>query len=377
MASTTSRATALVQTGPREVHFEQFPLPVLEPGAALLRVEANGLCASDIDSWEVKHSAYEPGVSPFPRINGHEIVGIVEDVGVGARSDGVRVGDRVAVNPFLGCGRCDACREGAIIRCAGWTFRPNAYGYIPTRHAPALWGGYSTHVYIHPNAILHPFPESTDPWDATLWNPLAAAIDWAVTTPGTTIGTRIAILGCGQRGLAAVVAAKAAGADTILATGLSRDRHKLDLAKEFGADVVVDVETEDLRDAAHLTTGGRGFDVVLDTSPHATGPLLDALDIVRTGGTVVSAGLKTRPIENFPIDLLTLKNIRLIGCGGSSVQSYQQAAGIVASGRFPLSRMRTHVLGFDRLEYGIELLRGDHPEERPINIVITPTMSDA
>ncbi|CAM2809311.1 zinc-binding dehydrogenase [Prescottella defluvii] len=371
----TTTATALVQTGPREVRFEEIPIPVLEPGEALLRVEANGLCASDIDSWEGKHSAYEPGVSPFPRINGHEIVGVVEDIGGGARGDGVRIGDRVAVNPFLSCGRCEGCREGTTIRCTGFPFRPNAYGYIQTGHAPSLWGGYSTHVYIHPNAILHPFPETTNPLDATLWNPLAAGIEWAVTTPGTTIGTTFAVLGCGQRGLAAVVAAKAAGADVILATGLSRDRHKLDLATEFGADVVVDVEAEDLREAARQATGGRGFDVVLDTSPHATGPLLDALDIVRAGGTVVSAGLKTRPIENFPIDLLTLKNIRLVGCAGSSVRAYQQAASIVASGRFPLSRMRTHVLGFDRLEYGIELLRGDHPEERPINIVITPTMS--
>lgn len=373
----TTTATALVQTGPREMQFEEIPIPALVPGSALLRVEANGLCASDIDSWEAKHSAYGEGVSPFPRINGHEIVGVIEDIGGGARADGIRVGDRVAVNPFLTCGRCEACREGAPIRCSGWPFRPNAYGYIPTRHAPGLWGGYATHVYVHPNAILHPFPDTTDPLDATLWNPLAAGIDWAVATPGTTIGTTIAVLGCGQRGLAAMVAAKAAGAGTILATGLSRDRHKLDLATEFGADVVVDVETEDLRDAARQATGGRGFDVVLDASPHATGPLLDALEIVRTGGTVVSAGIKTRSIENFPIDLLTLRNIRLIGCGGSGVRAYEQAARIVASGRFPLSRMRTHVLGFDRLEYGLELLRGEHPDEKPVNIVITPTFTSA
>ncbi|NKR47526.1 alcohol dehydrogenase catalytic domain-containing protein [Rhodococcus hoagii] len=95
-------------------------------------------------------------VSPFPRINGHEIVGIVEDVGVGARSDGVRVGDRVAVNPFSGAAGAMPAGRARSSRCAGWPFRPNAYGYIPTRHAPALWGGYSTHVYIHPNAILHP-----------------------------------------------------------------------------------------------------------------------------------------------------------------------------------------------------------------------------
>lgn len=59
------------------------------------------------------------------------------------------------------------------------------------------------------------------------------------------------------------------------------------------------------------------------------------------------------------------------------MQACQQAAGTVVSGRFPLSRMRTHVLGFDRIECGIELLRGDHPEECPINIVITPTESGA
>lgn len=374
-----SSATALVQTGPYALEFREFPFPKLEPGAALLRVEANGICASDIDAYEGHGGGMDPAyMEQYPRINGHEIVGIIEDLGPTTRDrKGLKVGDRVAVSPFLGCGTCPECRRGGPQRCSGMEFTPSGYGFIPTWLGPGLWGGYATHVYIHPKAVLYPFPEDTNPFDAALWNPIASGIQWAVRDGGVGLGTRVAILGSGQRGLSCVAAAKAAGAGLIVTTGLTRDSHKLELARRLGADAAIDVETTDLVAKAHELTAGEGFDVVVDTSPGAEKPVLDGIKILRNGGTFVSSGIKGKPLSAFPLDTVTIKGIRLVGVIGASHESFQMAADLIISKALPLEEMRTHVFGFDQLPHALNVLQGKVPGEQAINIVVTPTFTDA
>jgi len=368
-------ATALVQTGPRQLDLKQLPIPVeLPPGSALVRVAANGLCHSDVDAFD--------GTDPFftdnpegryPRIMGHEIVGHIERLGPAAPNrEGLNVGDLVALNPYNGCGECSYCLADDRPHCTGWDTPSNLYGFIPSTHGPGLWGGYASHVYVHPTTILYPFPDHVDPLDASLWNLLAGGIQWAVMNPQLNRGDRVAVLGCGQRGLACVAAIVSHGAGPVLASGLTRDAEKLKLAREFGAEVTVDVEQENLVRVARDATDGAGFDVVIDTSPHSFSPIRDALEILRPGGTLVTVGLKTRPMPDFPIDQVTLKGIRLLGSLGQSHQAYSRAAELVAARTIPLHRMRTHVLTLDRLEEAIALLRGERPEQNPINVVLAP-----
>ncbi|MEU6230415.1 zinc-binding dehydrogenase [Streptomyces sp. NPDC047042] len=372
-------ATALVQTGPRAVEFQEIPLPKLEAGAALLRVEANGICASDLDAFAGHGGGMDPSYKEqYPRINGHEIVGVIEELGPpSADRAGLKVGDRVAVNPWLACGSCPGCRRGDPQFCTGMDFRPSCYGFIPTWVGPSLWGGYSTHVYIHPRTILYPFPQEIDPLDAALWNPLSNGIQWAVLDAGVRLGSRVAILGSGQRGLASVAAAKAAGAGLVVSTGLTSDRHKLDMALRLGADAVFDVQTSDFVSEARALTGGQGFDVVIDTTPGAEQPVLDGIDILRTGGTFASAGIKGHTLGRFPIDLITVKGIRMIGVLGSSHQAMQMAADLVISRTLPLGELRTHVFGFDEFPRALEVLEGKIPEEQAINVVVTPTFTES
>ena len=373
----TSTATALVQTAARQAHLEEFPLPSLhEPGSALLRVEANGLCFSDVDSFDGDTAGFRPDdLSQYPRINGHEIVGVIEDLGPAApHRAGLKVGDRVAIHPFLPCGKCRQCLSGKSYFCKGWGLPFACYGYLPTRFAPALWGGYATHVYIHPNTILYPIPAHVGALTATLWNPLGGAIQWAVMNTGLTIGSTVAILGCGQRGLASVVACKAAGAGLIVTTGLSKDRHKLALAKEFGADAAIDVEQEDAVQKVLELTGGEGVDIVVDYAPHAVRSALDAVRMVRMGGVISLVGLKSRPVPDFPLDELVMRGIRVQGNLGQTVEAYRSAVGLVASGAYPLDRMRTHVFGIDEVERAMDVLAGKVPGENAINVVVTPTL---
>jgi threonine dehydrogenase-like Zn-dependent dehydrogenase len=365
---------AMVQYGARVLSEASFERPKLGPGAALLRVEACGLCGSDIEALAgIDNAPSEEGGDGglhLPRIMGHEIIGTVIEVGEGGRRD-ARVGTRVAVDPWLPCGGCEYCLAGQLMYCNGWDFSPACHGFISAEVEPSLWGGYATHFFAHPKSVLYPIPEHVSPADAALWNPLAAGIQWGVLTPGTSIGSNIVILGCGQRGLAAVIAAKAAGAGHITVTGLSHDAQKLALAKEFGADLVLNVDEEDVVERIRHLTRNRGADVVLDVSAGSTGPVVDSIELVRAGGTVVWGGLKDKGVPDFPSDRVVLKGVRIQGKLGMDPSSYRRAIEIIAAGSFPIEQMRTHLFDFREAVKAIDTLSGKVPSEQAINVVLS------
>src|SRR4029453_10400139 len=136
---------------------------------------------------------------------------------------------------------------------------------------PYLWGGYAERMYLSPYSVVKKMDSRIPAGVAVMFNPLAAGLSWAGTIPATGPADRVVILGAGQRGLCCVIAARAAGARQIVVTGLSRDAHKLALARELGADVTIDVETEDVVARARETTGG-GAEGVVETPPPAPHP---------------------------------------------------------------------------------------------------------
>jgi threonine dehydrogenase-like Zn-dependent dehydrogenase len=238
--------------------------------------------------------------------------------------------------------------------------------------APAIWGGYSTHLYLHPKAVLHKVPATIAPDVAVLFNPLGAGVRWGVTLPATTIGSTVVVLGPGQRGIASAIAAKVAGARLVIVTGLGRDRHKLDLALELGADIAIDVEQEDLVPRVRELTGGDMADVVVDVTANATRPVVDAVDLVRAGGTIVLGGLKGTEIPSFPSDKIVLKGITVIGARGVTADGYRDALSIIEQRPVPLEKMRTHTFALVDAELAIQTLAGEIPGEHAINVVIAP-----
>lgn len=357
---------ALVHEGPGQFAMRSLPRPAIGDDDALLRVEACGICGTDVERYR--------GVLPvrFPVIPGHEPVGVIEEIGASAaRRWGVQVGDRVAVDPFVPCGACRDCVGGSYELCQGWP-GTRSYGSYPMTDPPHLWGGWATHLYLHPHALVYPVPAHVPPDLAVLFNPLGAGVRWAVTVPGTTVGSTVAVLGCGQRGLACVLAAKAAGAALVVVTGLSSDAHKLALARDLGADVVVDVEREDVHEAVRTATGGRGVDVVVDTTPHAAAPVRDAVRLARMGGTIVLGGLKGAAVDGFPVDEVSMKALRVLGVRGVGADAYRAAIDLLASGRVPMTRLRTHRFGLDDALHAVRVLAGEIPGELPVNVVIEP-----
>ena len=207
---------------------------------------------------------------------------------------------------------------------------------------PHLWGGYAEHMYLSPYSVLKKMDPRLPAGVAVMFNPLAAGLSWAGSVPATGPGDRVVILGAGQRGLCCVIAARAAGARQIVITGLSRDAQKLALARELGADVTVDAETEDVVARVREVTGG-GAEVVVDTTPYAPQSLNHAVAIAVRKGRIVVAGLKgQRPTREFQADDVIYKELSIRGVLSMPVDVTFRAIELIESGRYPFEKMHTY-----------------------------------
>ncbi len=360
-------ARALVLEKARTLVTRELPVPEHGDDDAVLRVEACGLCGTDHE----QYSGHLP--AGFAFVPGHETVGVIEGIGDAAADRwGVAAGDRIAVEVFQSCRVCAACRAGAYQRCERHGLR-DMYGYIPVDTPPGLWGGYAESQYLGPDAIVHRVPDVLDPVVATLFNPLGAGVRWAVTVPGTRRGDVVAVLGPGVRGLSASAAAKDAGAELVMITGLGpRDAGRLAVAGEFGADLAVDVATTDPVRALRDATGGLA-DVVVDVTAKAPDALKQAVALARPGGTIVVAGTRGGPVPEFEPDLVVFKELRIVGALGVDSAAYQSALALLAGVRYPFADLPRRVAGFDDAEDLIRSLAGEGEVPPPVHGVISPT----
>jgi threonine dehydrogenase-like Zn-dependent dehydrogenase len=207
---------------------------------------------------------------------------------------------------------------------------------------------------------------------AVMFNPLAAGLSWAVSVPRTQPGERVVVLGAGQRGLCCVIAAREAGARTVVITGLGRDAEKLALARELGADAAIDVEREDVVTAVREATGG-GAEVVVDTTPYAPQSLNHAVAIAARRGRVVVAGLKgMKPAQDVPVDDIIYKELTVRGVLSMPVDETFRAIDIIDSGRYPFAKMHTLSLPLEQAEDAIQALAGHVTGVNPIHLAIEP-----
>jgi alcohol dehydrogenase len=364
-----SEVRAVVLEEPRRLAARTLPCPEVGVDDGVLHVEACGLCGTD-------HEQYTGELwGGFAFVPGHEIVGTVGAVGDGAaRRWGVAEGDRVAVEVFQSCGRCEACATGAYRRCERHGLR-DMYGFVPVDRAPGLWGGYAERAYLAPDAQLVRVPDGLDPVAATLFNPLGAGIRWAITVPGTLPGATVAVLGPGIRGLSAVVALRAHGAGTILVTGAgATDAPRLAHARRLGADVTVDVTTDDPVIALREATGGALADVVVDVTAKAPAALAQAVALARPGGSVVLAGTRgSDATPGFHPDHVVMKELRVIGALGVDVAAYRQAFELLADPGFPLRSLPHTTVDLDGVESLVRTMAGESGPERPVHGVVVPT----
>jgi threonine dehydrogenase-like Zn-dependent dehydrogenase len=360
---------AAVAVKPRETVLRDLKVPEVEPDAGLLRVDAAGICGSD---WPM----YLNG-KPGPRILGHEMVGTIVALGDVARARwGLAEGDRVALEEYLPCGHCEYCRTGEYRSCleTDTTVAGSVrYGSTPLTVAPGRWGGYSPYLYLHPRSVFHRVPADIPLHVAAMALPMGNGFQWAVLDAGAGPGKTVVIQGPGQQGLGCVAAAAAAGASTIILSGLKRDEHRFEVGKAFGAHHTVAADEQDLIEEVKRITDGRMADIVIESSGAGRGIINSSLKLLRKRGTF-SIATRKGAVPDFDLDQVVAKQIVVRGTRGHSYQAVELALQMMAQRRLPLERMSTHVVGLADLDGALKMVGGESTE-KSIHITVDPWKS--
>ena len=365
------RVLAAVRTGPGRTEYRDFPMPDIPEDGALMKMEVAGICGTD-----VKMYAHPPFEAPV--IMGHENVGVIARAGRGFTiRHGLADGDRVFLEHYVGCYRCEWCRIGEYRHCAltDWRTNPDArrYGYTSSDKPYHLWGGFAQYVFLPWNAVTHRVPDEVTDDLAGIVTPLSNGIEWALRDAGVGYASTVLILGPGQQGLSQTVACMQAGASLIIVTGRSCDTARLDLAKALGANHVIDVQLENPLEKVLDITRGRGVDVVLDCTARAgVEPVLLGIDALkRRGGTLLVQG-ELAAFPDFPLKKLTEKAITIKSARGHSYRSCELALEQLASHRFPLERLTTHTYGLHDVERAIRAVGGEVDQD-VIHVSLLPS----
>jgi threonine dehydrogenase-like Zn-dependent dehydrogenase len=366
MSST--RVRAAVQVAPNQTELRDFALPEIPPDAGLLRVLAAGICGSDVPAYA--------DMSRGERILGHENVGVIERLGDVARERwGVSEGDLVALEEYLPCGHCEDCRAGEYRSCLLTDNTRTGglrYGTTGIAVAPALWGGYSEFMYLHPCAVLHKVPSGVQPRLAAMALPIGNGFQWAYVDGGAGPGQTVVVQGPGQQGLACVVAAKAAGAQMVIVAGLARDEHRLGVATRLGADRIVAVDRESLSDVVTEVTGGALADLVIDVSSGGASDVTNgALPLLRKRGKLLVAAYKRKPVDGFAIDAVIAGQLTVRGVRGHSFRAVELALRLMAQHTVDLELMSTHEFGLDGVDRALRLAGGEL-QDNAIHVTVAP-----
>ena len=336
----------------------EFPLSgVLEPGAARARVSIAGICGTDVHLWRGELPI------PLPVILGHETAGVLEELGPGLekdwRGEPLRPGDRITWASSISCGQCFYCRVKAQpTRCLS----RKAYGIsYNADEAPHLRGGYAEQILLRPGTAIFRLPDDL-PEDAVVGAgcALTTAIHGLERAP---VGWRdiVVVQGTGPVGLAAIAVAKSAGASRIIAVG--GPQHRLQLAREFGANVLIDIgqaaSPEDRRKLVLGETGGFGADLVVECvgRPEAVN---EGLEFCRDGAQFLVLGQYGNAGNiSFNPHTVTRKQLRMIGSWGFEPRHVSRALEMLADGWKDLfSTAISHRFRLEEANAALENVRG-------------------
>lgn len=303
----------------RDIRIEERPRPSAGPGEIVLRIEASGVCGSDVMEW------YR--VPKAPIVLGHEVAGEIVETGEGVGV--LAVGDRVVATHHVPCGRCRYCRAGHHPYCD--TLRTTSFdpgGFCEFVRVPALQTERGT---------LR-LPQSVSYEAATFVEPLACVLR-GLRVARFAEGMDVAVLGCGISGVLFVMALRALGAGRIVGTDLHPWR--LDRARELGADLGLDPR-EDVSGRIRETLDGRGADLVVVTTPAAPA-IAQALRSADRGGTVLLFA-PAAPGTTFPLPLFDVwrDGLTLVHSYAGPPEDMAAALGLIAEGRVPVASSITH-----------------------------------
>jgi L-iditol 2-dehydrogenase len=317
---------------PLKMQVEEFEIPTIGPDEVLVKVVACGVCGTDVEAYQGKVPRGWTITYPFRM--GHELAGTVVEVGKNVTN--VKPGDRVVPDGRLICGYCYHCRRGMFSACEN-------QGYFS--------GGLAQYSN-YPFRNLTKIPEGVSLEEAAFAEPLACVIN-GQSKLAVAYGSVAVVIGDGPIGLLHSQLLRHQGAFTVM-VGLLE--HRLAVAKELGANVVINAGQEDVEKVVREVSDGRGADIVVNAVGKVA-VLKQAIDLAARRGQVLYFAATLQPKVELDLDLIHYKELRLIGSYDSIVAQYEQALALIKAGIIKVKPLISHRLPLEEVQSGYEIAR--------------------
>jgi L-iditol 2-dehydrogenase len=323
-----------VMLGVGKMGFEQRPIPVPKDDEVLVKLEYVGICGSDLHYYE--NGRIGDYVVKPPFVLGHEPGGVVVQVGKNVKN--LKVGDRVALEPGKTCGHCEFCKKGEYNLCPDVVFFAT----------PPVDGVFQEYV-AHEAGLCFKLPDNVSTMEGALIEPLAVGMH-AAKQGGATLGQTAVVTGSGCIGLVSMMSLKAFGVTEVYVVDIMQKR--LDKALELGATGVINSKSTNPVEEIMKITGGRGVDLVIETSGTEI-CAVQGLEMLVRGGTLVQVGYSKSGSMNLPTSLicdheLTIKSVFRYR------HIYPMAIKAVAEGKVNLKGIVTDVFELDDIQNAMD-----------------------
>lgn len=321
----TQTMKAVKAYAPKEYRLEDVPVPRLAPGEVLMKVAACGICGSDIHCFHGAPSYWGNDSMPRwvkpPFTPGHEFSGVVADLDdAAAKKWNIKKGDRIVVEQIIPCNECLYCREGDYNLCAVH----NMYGF----HADIGDGAWAEYVRLGSHSLIHKLPDNLTLEDAATVEPLSCSLH-AFERGQVRLSDVVVVAGTGTIGGFIVQLVRLANPRKLVVIDIMDSR--LALAKQYGADVVVNAKKENAVAKVLELTGGYGCDVYYDVTGHPSG-VIQGLSMIRKKGRFVEFSVFGEPTT---VDWSIIGEKKAIEIRGAHLGPYCYPAAIdlLSSGR--------------------------------------------
>ncbi|PAE96888.1 MDR/zinc-dependent alcohol dehydrogenase-like family protein [Shouchella clausii] len=349
---------AVVAYGPKDYRLEEVDVPVIENDKEIIvKVEATGICAGDIKAFDGAPSFWgddtQPAYIKAPMIPGHEFIGHVV-----AKGDGVgdfEIGDRIISEQIVPCWECRFCNRGQYWMCE----KHDLYGFQNNVN-----GSMAEYMKFTKEAINYKVPADLPIEQAILIEPYACSMH-AVQRARIELGDIVVLSGAGTLGLGMIGAVKKSGAKTLVVLDLKDER--LALARQFGADIVLNPAKDNVVEKVKDMTDGYGCDVYIEATGHPAS-VEQGLSMIRKLGRFVEFSVFKDPVT---VDWSIISDRKELDVLGSHLGPYCYPLVIegIANGDLPTEGVVTHELPLERFAEGFELMKNG---SNSLKIILKP-----
>lgn len=321
---------AIKITKPNEIMIDDIPMPEVKEGEALLKIRYCGICGADVASY----TGNQP-FTTYPRIPGHEFS--AEIVEIPENDKGLKAGDIVTANPYFNCGECYSCRRGIVNACTD-----NQTMGVQRD------GSFCEYVAMPVERIID--GKGLSAQELALIEPFSISCH-ALSRAQIKQGDNLLIVGAGPIGLFALIKAKAMGARVMIADLLDS---RLELAKEYGADRVVNTKEEDIVKASEEFTNGDMFDVCVEACGLSV-TFLSCIDCAATGANIILIG-NGKKETTFLHSILLKKELNVFGSRNAFTKDFEELIDLVKAGKADVLKMVSGVYDMENATDAFEAL---------------------